>query len=58
MNSLIWASPDELDDPALVLTFTTTVSCAVPAGSAGASAVSSPFQSTCTFVAATPPKKT
>ncbi len=58
VNSSIWARPVELDDPALVPTVTTTVSGAVPAGSAGASAESSPSQLTCTLVAATPPKKT
>ena len=44
--------------PAVVETVTTTWSLAVPAGSAGASALSSPSQFTWTLVAATPPKNT
>ena len=43
--------PVELDEPAPVVTVTTTWSVAVPAGSAGASAVSSPSQFTWTLVA-------
>ena len=58
MNSFTWAVPEELDEPAGVDTVTTTWSVAVPAGSAGASALSSPSQFTWTLVAATPPKKT
>ena len=58
MNSLTSGTPVELDEPAVVVTVTVTVSAAVPAGSAGASAVSSPSQFTCTLVAATPPKST
>ena len=58
MNSLTWVVPVELEEPAVVVTVTTTWSLAAPAGSAGASAVSSPSQSTWTLVAAAPPKKT
>ena len=47
-----------LDEPALVLTVTTAWSVPVPAGSAGASTVSSPSQSTWTLVAGTPSKDT
>jgi len=42
----------------VVDTVTTTWSGVVPAGSAGASALSSPSQFTWTLVAATPPKYT
>ncbi len=55
---MTWATPVELDEPAVVDTVTTTWSVAVPAGSAGASALSSPSQFTWTLVAATPPKNT
>lgn len=50
--------PDGLEVPAVVDTVTTTWSGVVPAGSAGASALSSPSQFTWTLVAATPPKYT
>ena len=59
MNSFTFArSPRELDEPAGVDTVTTTWSVAVPAGSAGASALSSPSRLTRTLVAATPSKNT
>ena len=59
MNSFTAGVPVALDEPpVVVLTVTTTWSVAFPAGSAGASAVSSPFQFTCTLVAGTPPKNT
>ena len=58
VNSLTWAVPVAVDEPADVETVTTTWSVAVPAGSAGASALSSPSQFTWTLVAATPPKNT
>ena len=58
MNSLTAGVRVELDEPAPVLTVTETESVAVPSGSAGASAVSSPSQFTTTLVAGTPPKDT
>ncbi len=58
VNSFAWGVPDELDVPADVETVTTTCVRAEPAGSAGASATSSPFQLTETLVAGTPPKNT
>src|ERR1700722_9963151 len=58
VNSLTWSVQVEVEEPAVVDTVTTTWSVAVPAGPAGASALSSPSQLTWTLVAATPPKKT
>ena len=58
VNSLTAGVPVELEEPAPVVTVTTTLSGAVPPGSAGASATSSPSQLTRTLVAGKPPNDT